>query len=350
MRPIALAVLIGLAVAASAQAAPRGNYVSLPSPLAPLSTAPPLGGGATASSEGFRHRIAAKTTVDVALDPRGAPFAVRATQRLDVGVQGDYFFTIGAPVLDVEAAPGSASTPGLRADSILWTGFNPGHRTLIARATLDPALAAPSLPLRIEVTPGQVTLVNTTEVTAGSYTAEALVPPLLRYLAQLRRQVTRGQSATSGGAYVTSKPTATAVRVVVPLRVTGTVGRRQVDAIVEGRLTVRGSGAVRLTVTPASPERLLDAPTSGLSGRQLLERASRAALTLARIRQYEMFLDNPDPTGRNQTAYLYRSAARPTPPPVAVVRAPQRDWATTIAVAAGLLLAAAGALFVWSRS
>jgi hypothetical protein len=351
MKRLVLAMLTGLAVAASTQAAPRSNYVSLPSPLAPLSPAPPLGGGASATAEGFRHRIAAKTTVDVALDPRGTPFAVRATQRLDVRVLGDYFFTIGAPVLDVEAAPGSASTPGLRAASILWTGFNPGRRTLIARATLDPSVAAASLPLRVEVTPRRVTLVNATAVTAGSYAADALGPPLVRYLAQLRSQVTRGQSLTSGGAYVTSKPIATPMRIAVPLRVAGTVGGRKVDVVLEaGRLTLHADGLVRLTVTPASSDRLLNDPTSGLSGRQLLARVSRATLTLARLRQYQTFLGNPDPTGPNQTTYVYRSAARPTPPPVAAVPATQRDWARTIAVAAALLLAAAGALVAWSRS
>src|SRR5258705_596976 len=141
--------------------------------------------------------------------------------------------------------------------------------------------------MRLEVARDRITLVNTTAVTAGSYTADALVPPLLSFLAQLRRQVARGQSPTSGAAYVTSKPTATRLRVVVPLHVTGTVGGQHLDAIVEGRLVVRGSGSVRLTVTPASPERLLNAPTAGLSGRQLLERVSRASLTLALIRQYQ---------------------------------------------------------------
>ena len=353
MNRLALAVLTALAVTASAQAAPRANYISLPSAFAPLSPAPPLGGGATATSEGlsFRHRVTAKATIEVALDPEGAPFAVHATQRLDVRVLGDYFFTIGAPVLAVEAAPGSASTPGLRSTSILWAGFNPGRRTLIARATLDPAVAGSSLPLRIEVTSGRVTLVNTTGVTVGSYTADALVPPLLRYLAQLKRQVTLGQSPTSGGAYVTSKPVATGVHVVVPLRVTGTVGGHRVDAVVEGdRLSVHAGGSIRLTVTPVIPVRLLNDPTSGLSGRQLLDRATRADLTLARMRQYQTFLGNPDPSGRNETTYLYRSAARPTPPPVAVAPATKRDWTTTIAVAAGLLFAAAGALVVWSRS
>jgi hypothetical protein len=350
MTRIALALLIGLAAAASAQAAPRANYAPLPSPLAPLSFAPPLGGGATASSEGFRHRVAATTRVDVSLDPTGAPFAVTATQKLNVGVLGDYFFTIGAPVLDVEAAPGSASTPGLRASSILWAGFNPGRRRLIARATLQPGVAGASLPLRLEVARDRITLVNSTAVTAGSYTADALVPPLLSFLAQLRRQVARGQSPTSGVAYVTSKPTATRLRVVVPLHVTGTVGGQHLDTIVEGRRVVRGSGSIRLTVTPASPERLLNAATAGLSGRQLLERVSRASLTLARIRQYQTFLGNPDPSGSSRTTYVYRSAVRPSPPPVAAVHTPHRSWATTIAVAAGLLLAAAGALFAWSKS
>ncbi len=351
MKRLALAASAMLALAASAQAAPRAHYASLPSTLAPLSPSPPLGGGATSASEGFRHRVAARTTVDVSIGSSGAPFAVRATQRLDVRVPGDYFFTIGAPVLDVEAAPGSASAPGLRATSILWAGFNPGRRVLIARATLAPAAAAASLPLRIEVAAGHVMLVNATGVTTGSYTADALVPPLVRYLAQLGRQVALDQAPTSGGAYVTSRPIAATLRILVPLHVTGTIGAHPIDKVIESeRLTVPAEGAVRLTVTAAVPERLLTSPTSGLSGRQLLERAARAALTLARMRQYETYLGNPDPSGSNRTTYVYRTAARPLPPPVAVVVAPKRAWATTIAVAAGLLLAAAGALVVWSRS
>ena len=158
-------------------------------------------------------------------------------------------------------------------------------------------------------------------------------------------------AAASAGAYVTSKPTATELHIVVPLHVTGTIGAHKVDTIVEGsRLIVRADGPVRLTVMPAIPERLLNDSTSGLSGRQLLERAARAALTLARMRQYETYLGNPDPSGPNRTTYVYRSAARPLPPPVAVVAAPKRAWAAPIAVAAGLLLAAAAGLVVWSRS
>jgi hypothetical protein len=347
MRRLTLAALTALVLAPGATG---GNYVALPSPLAQLSPAPPIGGGATATSETIRHRIAATTVVGVSLDPGGAPFAVNATQRLDVRVVGDYFFTIGAPLLDVVAAPGSESTPGLRATSILWTGFNPGRRTLIARATLDPAVAAGSLPLRVEAGAGRVTLVNITGVMAGSYTADALVPPLLDYLAQLRRDVAQGRAPTSGGATVTSTPVAAGLRVVAPLHVRGTIGGRTIDAVLAGRLSIAGGGPIRLSVTPASPEGLLGAPTAGLSGRRLLDRVTRTTLTLARVRQYEMFLGNPDPTGTNQTTYVYRTAARPTPAAAAVVHVSERDWATTFAVGAGLLLAAGAAAVVWARS
>jgi hypothetical protein len=350
MRCLGPAVLAALAVTAAAHAGARGNFVTLPSPLAQLSPAPPLSGGATASGEGLRHRADSKTIVGVSLDPDGTPFRVRATQRLDVGVKGDYFFTIGAPVLDVEAAPGSASTPGLRAASILWAGFNPGRRTLIARATLDTAAVAPSLPLRVRAAEGRVTLVNATALRTGSFTADVVSAPLLRYLAQLRSEVARGVPPTSGGAVVTTKPVPTRVRIVVPLQVTGTVGSRRVDAVLDDRLTIPGTGPVRLTVTPLDPEQLLAAPGAGLSGRRLLDRVARAALTLARVRQYRSFLGNPDPSGKSVTTYVYRTAARPAPPPAAVVHRTKRSWPVTLGVAAGVLLALGAFALAWSRS
>jgi hypothetical protein len=156
---------------------------------------------------------------------------------------------------------------------------------------------------------------------------------------------------TSGGALVTSKPIATNVHVVVPLRLEGSVGGHRVNTILAGRLTVRGTGPVRLTVTPLKPDRLLFAPLEGVSGRRLLDRAMRAALTLARLRQYQTFLGNPDPSGRNRTTYVYRTAARPAPtPPAAIAHTTGRTWAFTLAVAAGVLLALGGGAFAWSRS
>ena len=350
MRRAALVAVVALTSGGVAFAAPPGSFVTLPSPVAPLSGSPPLSGGATATSEIVRHRVDAHTRVAVALDAHGTPFRVVATQRLDVRVKGDYFFTIGAPLRAVEAAPGSDSTPGQRATAITWAGFNPGRRTLTARATLDPALAAMSLPLRVEVAPGRVTLVNATGVSATSYTAGVVAPPLRAYFAELKRDVDRDVVPSSGGARVTTRTSPTRVRVVTPLHVSGVVGRRRVDALLEDRLVLRASGPLRLTVTPARPARLLDARVAGLSGRALLDRVSRTVLTLARTRQYRSFLGNPDPTGRSATTYVYRTAAPPAPPPVVAAPVSTRSWGSTLAVAGGLLLALVAAAFVWSRS
>src|SRR5262249_26720439 len=171
MKRLGLLAAAVLTCAGAAHAATPGTFVALPSPAAPLSSSPPLAGGATATNAIVRHRVNARTRVDVALDEDGTPFRIVATQRLDLRVKGDYFFTVGAPLRAVEAAPGSASTPGLRSTAITWAGFNPGRRTLAARATLDPAVAAPSLPLRVEVAPNRVTLVNATPTIATSFTA-----------------------------------------------------------------------------------------------------------------------------------------------------------------------------------
>ena len=346
MRRLLLVAATGLVLAPPALA----DFVALPSPLAQLSPAPPLAGGATASAEGFRHRVTASTTVEVAIDTGGSPFGVRATQRLDVGVKGDYFFTIGAPLRGVEAAPGSASTPGFRATSIIWAGFNPGRRTLIARATLDAPAVASTLPLRVAFGDTTTTLANATGVDASAVRAEAAAAPLRRYLAQLRSAVRQGTVPASGGANASTKPVPTKMHVVVPLHVVGTVGARRVDTLLAGRVTIPARGAVRLRVTPELPVRLLDAPVAGLSGRALLDRATRVTLMVARLRQYQAFLGNPDPTGKSSTAYLYRTARRAAAPAPAIVHRTERNWGLTIATVAALIAALAAGAFAWSRS
>lgn len=350
MTRLALAAVAALALAGAASAAPDADFVSLPSPLAQLSSSPPLAGGANANAEGVRHRVEAKTNVVVSLGPDGAPFRVVAVQRLDVRVKGDYLFTIGAPVTAVEAAPGSASTPGRRSTSILWAGFNPGRRTLVAKATLVPRAVVPSLPLRVTVGPGVVTLENTTGVTTGAFTADALFAPLARYFAELKREVALGQVPTSGGALVTSKPVTTRVRVGAPLHVAGTIGARQVDVVLEGDRTIAGSGPVRLTVTPIEPASLLGPPVAGLSGRQLLDRVARASLTVSRVRQFRAFLGNPDPTGPSSTSYVYRTAARPVAVAPAAAEGSGRGWPLTVGIVLALLAALAVSAVAWSRA
>ena len=177
--------LLALAAPAAASAA-QPRLAALPSPLAALSATPPLGTGASAAAEGVRHHIDSTTRVRVAVDARGTPFAVTATQRLVVSQPGDYYFTIGAPLTDVAPAYGSQSTPGLRTATIIWAGFNPGKRVLAARATLDPAAVAGSLPLRVSIGGGKVRLANATGITTTAFAADALKPQLEMFLAGLR--------------------------------------------------------------------------------------------------------------------------------------------------------------------
>ena len=349
IRPVA-AVLLALAAApAASAAAPR--YAALPSPFAIVGGAPPLGGGAFASGEGARHRIAAASTVRISVDETGAPFAVQATQTLDVRVLGDYLFTIRAPVRSVQAAPGSESVPGLQGASILWAGFDPGRKRLAASVALDPAVASAALPLRIEVGGGRVTLRNETATAVPGFDADVVMAPLRRYAEQLDRAITSGRTPVPGGALVTSTPRALPIRTFAPLHVSGTIGGRRIDRLLDASpLTIAAHGRIRLTVEPVPPLALLG-PAPGVTGRALLRRVTLALLGVARARQYDTYLGNPDPSGRNETTYLYRSGARPVE-----VAAPARaagshnDLVRTLLAAAGLLAALAVGVVAWSRS
>jgi len=326
------------------------HYVALPSGTAPLSVAPPLGSGATAANENVRHRVTASTTVRVSVNPGGNPFAVVATQRLDVRVLGDYFFSIGAPVTDVARAPGSEAEPGLRSTSILWAGFNPGHRTLAARATLEPAAGAASLPLRIAQGSNGTRLVNVTPITVSAYTGTALRRPLERVFDQLRRDVAKGNAPTPAGAYLMTAPKPLKVTVQVPLLVDGTIGSTHVHRLVEGSVELAARGRVRLTVTPQLPARLLANDLRRVPDDQLVLRVSRALLALARVKQYETFLGNPDPTGRSSTTYVYETRRPPLIPTGIAEHERGRSWTPALLVALGAVAALWAAAVVWARA
>ena len=348
-RALGIALVALAAVPAASAAAPR--YTALPSPTAPLSASPPLQGGAAASAEGIRHRIDASTFVRVSVDPSGAPFAVDAVQTLDVRVQGDYFFTIGAPVLSARAGPGSHSTPGVRTTAILWAGFNPGRRTLSAAITLDPRVASAALPLRIDVRAGHVTLTNATVVSVTSYGGEVAVAPLRRYARTFAADVAAGGTATPGGVLLTSPPRSATFRAVAMMRVTGTIGGRPIDLVLGAtRVTLAAHGAIRLRVEPAPPLALLRGLTA-LPGPALLRRVSAATFDLARARQYATYLGNPDPSGTNTTTYTYRSAARPVPVVAPTASTSSRGGAlATLLVLGGILAALAVGVVIWARS
>ena len=337
----ALCLFVGASVTgAAAQAG------ALPSPAAPLSPSPPLG-AATASRESVRHHIRSTTRVDVSLGVEGTPFAVAAEQTLTVSGPGDYFLTIGAPVREVEALPGSGSVPGRRSGSIVWAGFNAGRRTLGARAELEPGLAAPQLPLRVVRRGATTTFVNTTGVTVSAVTAEASPPELARYVQALHSALLQGLPLPEPTVELSGASRTTEVRVTVPLRVEGFVGAHRVAATINDRLTIRAHGKIAVSVRPWAPA----APqVHEVPARTALARTTAFILTVARFRQYERFLANPDPSGSSTTVYSYRTATRPriataiTPAPAA------HDWTKTIAISAALLVAAGGGLALWARS
>ena len=343
MRGALAAILAALACTASAHA---GARIALPSPIAPLSAQPPLAGGAHTSAENITHSISASTNVAIEIDRAGTPFAVTATQRLDVRGVGDYFFTIGAPVLTVRAPADAASLPGMRSGSIVWAGFNPGERRLVARATLAPAQVGSALPIRIRVSGSTISLENTTSVTVPSFAADAPRAPLVAYLTRLRGEVAHGQAPLQTSVPLSSPPVNDHVTVVAPLHVTGTIGDQRIDLMLSGRTRLHGTGPIDLRVEPV--ERV-DA-VAPASGRALLREAIRATLTLARANQYEEFLGNPDPAGSNFTTYAYRTASPPHAAPIAAVGRHHRTWVETalIVTALGAALVAGAAL--WARS
>jgi hypothetical protein len=329
------------------------HLVSLPSPLAPLTGSPPLGGGAHSSGEGVQHRVGSTVRVTVAVDRAGAPFAIRAVQRLDVRRVGDYTFSISAPVARVEAAPGSESTPGQRTGAILWAGFAPGRRVLASAADLQ-LDAASSLPLAVEVADGRLTLRNQTAVTTTTFAADAQPQELLATLAGFRRAVATGAPPTGGTAMLTSPVRPVRVRVSAPLGVTGTIGGRRVDLVLGGTAhplaATFPSGPVRLAVRPLPASELLH-PAAGESGRALLARTIRASLELARARQYDTFLGNPDPAGSSRTTYAYLTARRAAAAPVVAEAGhnARNWWETALWIVGGVAALGVGAV-VWSRS
>lgn len=339
-------VAVTVAALACVGTARAEQHINLPSPIAPLSAQPPLAGGARTSAENVAHSISASTNVTVAIDDAGTPFAVAATQRLDVRGVGDYFFTIGAPVLTVRAPTDSSSVPGMRTGSIMWAGFNPGERVLVARATLEPRETISLLPLRVRIGGGTVTLENRTTVKVGTFAADAPRAPLVAYIARLRGEVSDGQAPLQTTVPLASRPTSVPMSVAAPLHVTGTIGDQRVDLLLTTRAQIHGSGRVDLRVEPV--ERV--DPVTSANGRALLREAIRTTLMLARANQYDEFLGNPDPAGSSRTVYAYRTATPPHAAPIAAVGRHRPAWieATLIVVALAAALVAGAAL--WARS
>jgi hypothetical protein len=282
--------------------------------------------------------------VRVAVDPSGAPFAVSATQRLVVRRLGDYYFTVGAPLTSARATAASQGPVGFRTGSLIWEGFDPGTRVLEATARLRVSAVAPSLPLRVERHAGRVVLVDATSVDVGTFTASARPTGLASALGRALHAPLTRTTVLAGQAVVTGPVRQTRIRVVAPLRVVGTVGGANVDVRLDTtrpRFATR-AGAVHLEVAVAPP--------SDSRRGSLLQRVLRASFELARARQYDEFLANPDPSGTSRTTYRYDTRARPAAVAPAPTRHGSTGWTRTLAVAIGIAAAFVAAVVIWARS
>ncbi len=312
-----------LCLSASPAAAAGPTPILVPSPITPLTAKPPLGErNATLPRHIPPGRIAARTRVVAELDAHGALAAVSAVQQLTIRGVGDYFFAIPAPLRDVLPGPGTQSEPGLRPGMVLWQGFSGGQRILSARLVLQPARVAPLLPIRVRLsrTGSLVTveLANATTVRVSSFTAVAAPGDIRRYLAALARFAAGGPAPYP---YVNAKDVRGVRRTVAaPLRVTGTLvflaGRRvRVDLVLgAGRRSVRiataspGLPKLALVVRPIPFGRETPA-------RSTFDEVIERTLRLARSRQYDAFLANPDAAGTTSTTYVFRTAAPRNAPP-----------------------------------
>jgi hypothetical protein len=355
-----------LGPAADAQAA---RLVLFPTPLTQLTATPPFQPPYTALPNLFRPPIRSTEAISVGVDERGDVVSVATTQRLVLTRTGDYRLTVPAPATDVFAGPGSESSPGLRKGAILWAGFAAGRKLLSARATLDPRAAAAALPLEVRISNGSVRLENATATTTSTFTADGDQIELAKILDSLRADP-QGRSLGRGTyVKVTGSARPERVRVSAALRITGRIGGRRIELVLGGgrplggTIEVQGRPSIELEVEPVPPDSLLR-PPRGRSwveavrlgavprGRAFFDDALKASLTLARVRQYDAFLVNPDSLGRIGARYLYRTVAAPAPVPAPSPAQPDEGLAAWVLalIVAGSLAAAGGLAVLWANS
>lgn len=351
---VAAAVVMALAWPPLAVAA--GRQVALPDPHVPLSPMPPLRGSTGPARVPQPGRT--REVVRVGVDAAGQPVRISVVQRIQLLGVGDYEFTVPAPVRDVYAPAGAHAQPGLLDRAIVWQGFSPGRRDLVAVATLDPRAAA-ALPLALRVdthTSGDrfrlvLGLRNLTRTRVPAFTGRGDAAGLAAVLDGVRRTLARGQMVAPPLITADVRPATVAVetpfafqgelalaRSVRGVRVAG--GRLEGSRVVfsgtatgarPAHVVVTGTGDPRPHVrVVATPVRGVPSPPGGGSwrnavargragGRDLLTASVGTMLGLARANQYETFLATPGAPEQATATYVYATAkiaaAAPAPKP-----------------------------------
>jgi hypothetical protein len=326
--------------------------------------------------------IGSNQVVTVGIGPDAQPARVRVRQRLLVHGQGDYQLAVSGPIEDVRPAPGTQSSPGLRRDQLLWAGFSPGRKVLVADAFLRAKDAAPYLPLRLRLErEGDrvvLSVTNATGVPQQVYTGKVRLPELARLLDDTRRASLtgvrlKGTFANFIGEVSTLKQP---VKIVAPLRIQGslalpgqapvrfdrTLGDGQpISFQVEAR--GRGVPKVRLQARPAPVVRELRPPgastwAAALSRKpqpvaEVVNRLMTTRLQLVRADQFQSFLADPDSDGHSRTVYEYETVSV-EPHRVAAAAAPQDDGGSDalliVLAVIGSVAVVGGGLVAWAHS
>ena len=373
--------MAGLAAAAPAGA--QTQQALLPGPTPYPTDSPPLVSANAPAPAFLPYNVHIKSfeRVHVGIDEHGRPVRVVVRQRLLLSGKGDYQLSIGGPVADVRAAPGSQSEPGLRSDQVLWAGFSPGRKVLAADAIVRTRPAARYLPVRVRVRaePGGATLTvtNATQTPEIEYTGSVRAPEMATLLDRTRRTSLAGRRlqptyATFEGLVGVSKQPA---QIEAPLKVEGELavpgGPPVSFARVLGdgrplsfRVHARGKGTpqVRLRVMPAVVTRLLQPPGAStwtqavrhgrFSPASLLRRLIETRMRLVRSDQYQSLLSNPDPSGSGRAVYVYDSvtAAAPAVTPHENGGGGGSDTLLLTLVAVGSVVLAGGVVVLWAHS
>jgi hypothetical protein len=364
----------------------------LPSPASTLTAEPPLRSDAAPLAQRFLGRLDASERIDVRLTSAGRVLGVDVLQRFVVG-RGDYSFAVAAPVEDVAAAPGSESEPGLRRGAVLWQGFSAGRKRLAATLRLDPTTAAPVLPLRVALVRAgprrlRLTIVNVTPARVSTYSAAGVPASVAAALDTVRRGLRAGIAPRPQPIEVRPPISRRDLTVGVPFRVRVAferpAGARVVTRASTGlatptrgvipggrRATVeltlaaepRRLPAVRVTSVVVAPLDRLEPPGApswralvrrggaAADGRRLLDRSIATLLGIARARQFDRFVANPDPAGRSRATYVFRLAPEAATRAAAPASSKDGSGAGTAVLVGGLLLLGlVGAAIAWAHA
>ena len=368
-------MLLAVAVAAlapTAASAQQFRLLELPGAGA-LPEIPPLAPPQPPPTETppLRGTVFARERILVGIDSDGTASSVTVTQELRIRSLGDYAFVVPAPASRVTAGPGSESRPGLRPNQIVWQGFSPGRKLLVAVAELRPRQSTFALPVRIRVDgsptrPGPFQLTITLENATSTQATVAIAPGV-------RADVAAGFDALRAAAGINRplegrtvrlrrEPTGQRFEVWAPLALRGRIAfpRGSVRNLTTAQFPrVLGREAVRMTVRgealrAVTPRLAVEAwplvraalpPASATS----LEALMLGSLRYARTWQFQRFLANPDPVGPSTATYEYETAA---PAPTARPESRPTDdrfGLPTALVIGGLMLLGVGLVVAWSH-